>query len=300
MGRCDKYGFFNGVYGIEQANWADYWKGVIPDGVVAGSGENVDSQGHKEMEVYPAGGLQVYIAPGEAMVDNHKVWIMSRKTLSFDANESLDPRIDSVILRVIYGNDGESYAEYDVKKGAFASTPIPPILTQVTGTIYEYRLANVLIGSEVGNITTNDITDERYVFSIGSGAITLFKEETLIDEDTQESYRQCIVNAVDGREYRTPSNHMYITNELTINLPKNPVSTFMCEFDFSTKEESVTEIVNGENVTTEYAFKGINFRVNDSDYNIKCSNLIVATQARYNLLVWWDGLYYWADCKVVS
>lgn len=291
---CDKYGFFNGIYGIEQANWADYWKGVIPDGVVAGSGMEVS--GHKEMEVYYSGGMAVNVAPGEAMVDNHKAWIMTRKHLTFDDADAEDPRIDSVILRVIYGNDGESVIELDVKKGKSAQNPVPPTLTQVTGTEYEYSLADIYIRANTGNILSGDITDKRYVFSMAAGAITPFKEETLYDDD-QRVYKECILNVLDGREYRATNT---ITNEIIINLPTTPVSTFMCELDFTTGRDSVEETVDGEKITTEFEFNAITFKRNNADYRIRCSNLLITTGARYNLLIWWDGVYYWADCKVAS
>ena len=41
---CDRYGFFNGILGIEQSNWANFWRGIIPDGIIAGFGD--------ELEVY--------------------------------------------------------------------------------------------------------------------------------------------------------------------------------------------------------------------------------------------------------
>lgn len=286
----NKYGFFNGVFGIEQSNWADYWKGVIPDGVVANSGTSVD--GHKEMEVYPSLNFGVNVAPGEVMVDNHKGWNMTSKFLACEDADQYDSRIDSVVVRVVYGNDGESRMELDVVKGTPAQTPDPPQLRQETGVVYEYRLANILINSD--GIGAKSITDERYVFSMGAGSITPFKEEEYTD-DENELQRQCILNVIDGREYRTAPTDK-ITNNIVVNLPKNPVSTFMCEIDFT----SGTEEKEGKTFDFAGDNGGVHFMRNDREYKIKCSNLIASNNARYNILIWWDGVYFWADCKVVS
>lgn len=290
----NKYGFFNGVFGLEQANWADYWKGVIPDGVVANSGETNAIGGQKEMAVTAASGMSVYVAPGEVMVDNHKGWNMSRKTLTCDTAENLaDPRIDSVIVRVRYGNDGESVMELDIKKGEPAVEPTARPLVQETGNVYEYRLANIYIDAYSSNIASNNIVDERYVFSMGAGSITPFAE-TLTYDDENQAVVDCVLNVVDGREYRCFDNATgnKITNELIVNLPTNPVSTFMCEIDFTSgsRIDPVTE--------TEFTYKGVEFRRNNTKYNIKCTNMVVSNNARYNILIWWDGLYYWADCKM--
>ena len=39
---CDRYGFFNGILGIEQSNWANFWRGIIPDGIIAGFGDELE------------------------------------------------------------------------------------------------------------------------------------------------------------------------------------------------------------------------------------------------------------------
>lgn len=280
----NKYGFFNGIFGIEQANWADYWKGVIPDGVVANTGTSVG--GHKEFEVYKGSGFGVNVAPGEIMVDNHKGWNMQQRFLECDPADTHDPRIDAVIVRVIYGNDGESKMELDIKKGTPAAEPVAPSLEQATGVVYEYRLANILIPAEALDISASYITDERYVFSMGAGSITPFSETLYYDDDNMPQ-KECILNVVDGREYRATNT---ITNEIVVNLPKNPVSTFMCEIDFTSGRATEDE--------TEFEFQGVKFMRNNRTYNVKCTNLITSINARYNILIWWDGVYFWADCKM--
>ena len=289
----DKYGFFNGIFGIEQANWAEYWKGVIPDGVVANSGALVN--GHHELEVYYAGGMQVYVAPGEVMVDNHKAWLDVRRTLLIAESDSTDDRIDTVVVRVIYGNEGESVVELDVKTGTASQTPTAPSLTQQTGNIYEYALANILVNAGTGSIDSTRITDQRYVFSMSSGSITPFTEEEYHDENERVA-RRCQLTVLDGREYRASD---IIYNNIEVILPSNPNSTFMCEIVYTTGTKSVTETVLGTEVVTEFSYNGIVFKRNGSTYDVKCSNMIVTAGARYNILIWWDGMFFWADCKAV-
>ncbi len=284
---CDKYGFFNGTYGMEQTNWANYWKGVVPDGVVANSG---GSGAHKEMEVYLSGGLTVAIAPGECMADNHKGWISNTKTMTLSAADASDPRIDSVIIRVVYGNEEESYIELDILEGTPGADPDAPTLTQVTGETYEYALANIYVAANAVNLTDANLTDLRYVFSMGSGSVTDFAETRTTDADTQEPIRYCELQVADGREYRATNT---ITNTFSIILPENPVSTFMCAVDFTSGTETVDR--------TTFTFQGVNFYLGSTStsYSVKTSNMVTSVGSRYNLLIWWDGAYYWCDCKAV-
>lgn len=287
--RCDKYGFFNGIYGIEQANWANYWKGIVPDGVVANSGSGT----HKEMEVYPAGGMQVAVASGECMVDNHKGWMNDVTMLSIDSADENDPRIDTIVCRVVYGNMGESYMELDVVKGETGvdqnGNPVPPTLEHTTGGTYEYGLANIVVAPNTINILADAISDLRYVFSMGTGSITTFAETYTLEEG--EWVASCSLAVNDGREYRASNT---ICNALEIVLPENPTTTFMCEVDFSSGTKDTHE-----GVTVDWIFNAITFKLNGSEYTVKSSNLIILPNVRYNLLIWWDGTYYWCDCKAV-
>lgn len=286
---CDKYGFFNGIYGIEQANWANYWKGIVPDGVVANSGTGT----HKEMEVYPVGGMQIGVASGECMVDNHKGWMSSPTPLTIGTADTQDPRIDTVVCRVVYGNMGESYMELDVVQGEAGvdqtGNPVPPTLDKTTGGTYEYALANILVAPNKINIEASDISDQRYVFSMGAGAISTFSETYALEEGEWTS--SCVLAVNDGREYRATNT---ICHDIEIVLPENPTTTFICEVDFTSGTMSTIE-----GTTVDWTFNAITFKRNGSEYNIKSSNLIVTPNARYNLLIWWDGAYYWCDCKAV-
>ena len=59
---CDKFGFFNGIMGIEQGNWATFWDGIIPDGVIANQGD--------ELEVYAQADGLTTMPYGSRMLKN--------------------------------------------------------------------------------------------------------------------------------------------------------------------------------------------------------------------------------------
>ena len=108
MALCDRYGFFNGIYGIEQVNWANYWRGIIPDGILHGYGSG--------MWVSAYQGTTVQVGTGQAMVDNHRVWITTSKYIDLETGDN-GAHIDRIVLRVTYGNTGESTVEVVAKKG---------------------------------------------------------------------------------------------------------------------------------------------------------------------------------------
>lgn len=158
--RCDVFGWFDGVYDIAQTNWSAYWKGVIPDGVVAGRGNELVVYGNSS-------GMVVYVKTGEGMVDNHKGSITSQKAVYFDQAATTYGRYDTVVMRAVYGNSGASYIALDVVKGTPAATPVPPALTQVSGDEYEIALADVLIPANATTIPATNVFDRRALINLG-------------------------------------------------------------------------------------------------------------------------------------
>lgn len=160
----DSYSFFDGTdqTAVTQITWSNYWRGVIPDGVVANVGD--------EMKVYGySGGMVVKVAAGACMVDNHRGVLNSEKEMPIEAAHATKPRIDLIVARVIYGNT-DSKIELDVKKGTAANTPVAPTLVQSTGSTYEIKLAEVYVDPAVLTITAEKVTDFRNVFECGEQA----------------------------------------------------------------------------------------------------------------------------------
>lgn len=263
--QCDKYGFFNGVMGIEQSNWANYWRGLIADGIIARQGD--------EMEVYVpvAGeGMQIRIKTGQAMVDNHRAWLTTEKILPLENADTTNPRIDLVVLRAVYGNEGESVIYVDVKTGTPAASPAVPDLTQVSGETYEIPLAQIAVGKSVTTIIPSNITDLRYVFQLPKDKVSAFTGTT--------------VTLKNDYEYRNSS----AISSLVVNLPQNPNPTFIAQVNFTSSSSFSAVTVN----------RGSTKISGTSNLKLKGDALTVPSR-RYNITFYWDGSYYWAACAAV-
>ena len=262
---CDRYGFFNGIYGLEQKNWADYWRNIIPDGVIAGI--------YEEMEVVPSSTYLsgVSVRKGAAMVDNHRAWINFQKELQLPAAGSQN-RIDLIVLRAVYGNSGASKVELDVIAGTAQASPTVPSLTQVTGSKYEIPLARVYRPAGNNNVA-GQITDMRYVYHLPS------------DNNTILSFSGNSVVCKNDREHRNNS----ALSSLTVYLPTNPSSTFITGVCFSTGS----------------SFSGITFRKGTPSGSTVINQKTMGDtlnllNRRYNMMIWWDGVQYAVAVKSIN
>ena len=257
---CDRYGFFNGIYGLEQANWANYWRNIIPDGVLAGVRD--------EMEIVPS---QTYVSgvsikAGEAMVDNHRVWVNAQKELQLPNASTSNNRIDLVVLRAVYGNSGASKVEIDCISSLVQASPTVPTMTKVTGSKYEIPLASIYRPTADNAVTTARITDMRYLYHIPG------------DDATIQGFSGTSVTCRNDREYR---NNNAISS-LTVYLPSSPNAAF----------------ITGLNFTTASNFSGVTFRKGESATTVKViGDLLVVPNKRYNVVIYWDGVNYVAASK---
>lgn len=256
MAECDRYGFFNGILGIEQSNWAQYWKGVIPDGIVAGV--------QNEMEVFAqSDGMKVHVRTGEAIIAGHRAWINQEKTIDIASNTSGNTRTDGIVLRVTYGNTGESKIEVLAKTGV--TNP-----TKNIGSIYEMLLATVSVGNNAVTIPAGNVTDRRYVFKIAMDAANGFSGTS--------------VTPLNDREYRNNS----AISSLVINLPASQTST--------------SSFITGVCFKTAGTFNGVTFRKGGSALsNVKVvGDVLTLINRKYNLIIWWDGEFYWCASKAAN
>ena len=263
---CDNFGFMNGIYALEQANWARYWNLIIPDGVVASIAD--------ELEVVPSGTYLsgVKIKSGTAMVDNHRVWLTSDKDLQLPDANATNPRYDLIVIRITYADSGESTAVLDYIQGTAAAPPTIPVPTQVTGTTYEISLAYILRPANTNTVTTGNIFDARFIFN-------LTHDDASVREIPVSSSAGTVTPGND-REYRTDS----VLTSLTVNLPVAPRQTYitsLCYYTSSSSFSGVTfQLTNGNSYTP--------YQVGDS------LNIL---NRRYNLVIWWDGQKYWVAAK---
>lgn len=168
----DSYSFFDGLEmePVTQVNWSNYWRGVIPDGVVAEIGE--------EMRPYAnSTGMYVYVSTGACIVDNHRGVNSALKMMAVNTADATYDRIDLLVARVVYGNENESYMELDILTGTPAIDPVAPELTQSTGDIYEIALAEIYVAANVVTLEASTVADMRNVFTAASQSISFINDD---------------------------------------------------------------------------------------------------------------------------
>ena len=284
--QCDRYGFFNGILGLEQANWAQYWKGIIPDGVLApltyNENDPTEYMQHPLHVTVSEGEMagQVVVQEGEAMVDNHHIWLTNSRTLTLTPKaNSAKERWDLVVIRVTYSNSGTSTAELAVVEGAEinangGSTNSLKNPVQNTGGTYELPLAAVRWQANTNMIHTADIVDKRFVYKLGHDSVFEFTGTS--------------ITCYNDIEYRNKNS----INTLTINLPNNPTNIFITGVNFTTSGQwnnnnnGLTIMKGSTDITNSIKAVGDSFRMKSK---------------RYNMVIWWDSGYnnYWCVAKAV-
>lgn len=84
-------------------------------------------------------------------------------------------RIDLIVCRAVFLNDGQSYAEIAAKKGIAGSAPVAPSIEQSAANIWEIPLAAVTVPANAPTISSVNVVDRRVFFSFpieqgGTGA----------------------------------------------------------------------------------------------------------------------------------
>lgn len=145
------YGFFNSVDGDRKytaSQIGDYLQGLISSGVYADDASS--------LQVLAAGGMQLTVQPGRAILNYKFLYNDSPLTLTLDASGAQD-RIDAVIA---YMDLTQRSCGITVKKGTQAAAPKAPTMTR-NSTRKEYMLASVLVRRLSTQITQVNITDTR-------------------------------------------------------------------------------------------------------------------------------------------
>ena len=252
----DSYGFLDNVWDVNQSNWSDYFYPSIPDGVIAGIGNEMLPYGNSS-------GLNVYVSTGECRVRSHRGALTAAKTLSIEAASSANPRIDLVVARVNYLTSVVTIA---VKTGTPASTPAAPAVTQSAGNTWEIPLAQVAVAKNATTITADDVTDMRRII----------REGVLV-----KTFSSTSLTPLNDDEYRCSS----AINSLAITLPKNdPAEVWMSSVNFSSSA----------------SFSAVTFTRNGASYTPKSvGDTLNLKSRRYNLMIWWDGSYFWVAAKAL-
>lgn len=113
-------------------------------------------------------GMQVKIPSGHAWIRGHYYTNDAEVTQAIAAANVSNPRIDRIVLRIDYSANTIRIA---VLQGTPAAIPAVPALT-LTDSVYEFALAQVLVGTGVGLITAGNVTDERVYTSASSAGVS--------------------------------------------------------------------------------------------------------------------------------
>jgi len=113
--------------------------------------------GDNNLKVSAGTGMGVSVSAGQALVRGHFYVSTAAEVLSIGASGA-QPRIDSIILRL---DPSANSIVLAVLAGTPGATPSAPTLTQNDTTVFEVRLANVLVAAGVSNIDNSVITDFR-------------------------------------------------------------------------------------------------------------------------------------------
>ncbi len=145
------YGFFNSNNGDRKytaAQVGDYLQGLISSGVYADDASS--------LQVISAGGMQLTVKPGRAILNYKFLYNDAPLTLTLDTSSAQD-RIDAIVA---YMDLTERSCGIIVKKGTPATAPAAPALTR-NATRKEYMLASVKVPRLSTQITQVNITDTR-------------------------------------------------------------------------------------------------------------------------------------------
>lgn len=145
-------GIFNSVSGDRKYNawwFAKYFSTFIGNGVFPNPSTNLQVASNTNMKVI--------VKPGSGWIDGYFLYNDSEHVLQLDVADGVLKRIDRVVMRL---NHLTRMIEIVVKKGAFASSPVAPVLQRDTDYM-ELALADIYIVNGTTVITQANITDQR-------------------------------------------------------------------------------------------------------------------------------------------
>lgn len=133
-----------------------------------------------ELQVYgDSTGMQAKVRTGAAWIKGHYYESDTEETLAIGAADSINPRIDRVIIRLDWTANTVQLA---VLQGVAAVSPVAPALTQ-NSSRWEISLAQVRVNANVTTIAAGNVTDERPMASAikssgGLGSLTGWMKDT--------------------------------------------------------------------------------------------------------------------------
>lgn len=158
-----------GPYSADQ--FAQYTRYLFGDsanadsGPITGSGVAPDP-GLTVQQRGAGANMSVDVTAGAAFVNGTFYYTDSTVNLAIGNNVSGNPRIDTVILRKDWS---AQTVRLFVKQGTPAGSPVPPGLTQSSGTTWEIPLYDVAVANAAASITNANITPHKIPANVADG-----------------------------------------------------------------------------------------------------------------------------------
>lgn len=130
-------------------DFSRYLENIVGDGVFPNPSTS--------LQAAASSGMDIVVRQGSAWIAGHKLINTAALTLTVDASETLQNRIDRVVCYIDYVNREMGL---EIVKGTPATTPTAPALTR-TDSRYELSLATIYVAKQVTAITNANITDTR-------------------------------------------------------------------------------------------------------------------------------------------
>lgn len=169
-------GFFNSVNGdrkYDASFFASYFASFIGNGVFPNPSTN--------LQVLEGDNMTTVIKVGRCWINGYILFNKSDYVLQHDNADGVLKRIDRIVAR---WDASLRDIILIVKKGSFASNPVPPAL-QRDADAYELALADVLINAGATQITQANITDQRL-----NGELCGIVSQTVKSVDTTTLFNQ--------------------------------------------------------------------------------------------------------------
>jgi hypothetical protein len=148
----EKSSFFKSVAGDRKykvEDFAEFFNSLLTNGVFPNPSTNLQALSNSNMTIT--------IKTGKAWINGYVYINTDDLIVSVDVADGVLKRIDRVVIQ--YSNINREI-KVKVKKGAFASSPVAPIL-QRDADIYELGIADILINTGTVSINQSNITDLR-------------------------------------------------------------------------------------------------------------------------------------------
>lgn len=213
-----EYGFFNSVNGDRKKSadfFAMFFGNIIGNGIYPNPSSNFQVMANDDMTITVSAGI--------AWINGAMCEDKLDYTTNIDIADGVLNRVDRVVLRL---DTLDREIRIDVKKGIFASEPIPPTL-QRDADAYELGLADIAVNKGIVSITQANITDTRLdneLCGIVHGVVdqvdvtTLFNQYTqgfeLKKEEFEQEFMSWFDTLQDVLDENTASNLLNLINEV--------------------------------------------------------------------------------------